>query len=139
MPPHCNIDCFLDGNEDKYVRCENYISESLKEKSRDEYQEEKDFKENPLKSLTWRTLSPLGWFVLSALVHVGGSSKNGTLCTLNILRIIEVKDYGVSDDVSLKYRKSSASRRTQRLEELKRLLRLTVLAMQDGPTSSEER
>ena len=37
---HCNIDRFLDGNEDKY---ENYISEGLKEKSR---KEEKDFEEN---------------------------------------------------------------------------------------------
>ena len=27
--------------------------------------------------------------------HVGGSSKNGTLCTFNTLQIIDVKDYGM--------------------------------------------
>ena len=31
----------------------------------------------------------------SIILYVGGSSKNGTLCTVNILRIIEVKDYGM--------------------------------------------
>ena len=39
----------------------------------------------------------------------------------------------VSDDLSLNYRKSSANRRMPWLEELKRLLRFALLAMQDGP------
>ena len=45
----------LDGSEDKYVRCDKYISEDLKEHSRGVYQEE-DFEENPFEQFDLRTL-----------------------------------------------------------------------------------
>lgn len=34
-------------------------------------------------------------FTMHYITHVGGSSKNGTLCMRNTLPIIEVKDYGM--------------------------------------------
>lgn len=63
----CGISNNLDGSEDKYVRCDNYISEDLKVQSREAYQEE-DFEENPFEPPG--LLRILGWFVLSVLVYI---------------------------------------------------------------------